>query len=378
MGMLKNFVAIFFGVLLVGIFIFGTEFALSLYRMDPKLTHAKNDLPLTPPPESYGKNPDPNVPEDFIISYPGVFTRFYEEGVEERSDFQIWNNYDDDLGSVNGKNITVRHQLRKGKSYIFNVKYKTDQFGRRITPVEGSGKRKKFLIYFGCSFIWGSCLSDTETIPYLVSKLAPEFQPYNYGRGASGTNYLLALLQNRQLPAEVAQKEGLGIYVFINDHVERSVGDVFNTASMFFMPYFEYQNGELVRNGSFATGRPWTTKFYRALYSSNIFKSLNRSFPRMGEKEFRLTCDLIEKSKERFLETFPKSDFYVLFHPVYSSYSAQMIPCLKEKKIKFLDYQGVLDGSAMEKYIIPYDHHPNALANEIIAKKLVEDLKLNE
>lgn len=375
-GLIKNFLVLIFGIFMAVILFLSADLIIGYYRAGPFIFPADADFSV--PKETLIKNPDPNVPEDFIVPYGDMFSMFFAPDVEARIDYRLWNRYDNVLGSVNGPNVSIRHQLRQGKSYIFNVRYNTDQYGRRITPVENIKNRKKFIAYFGCSFIWGSCLSDNETVPYYVAKLAPKYMPYNYARGASGSNFLLALMENREIDKEMAQKEGIGIYVFINDHVERSAGDVSYTASMPFMPFYEYKNGDLVRNGSFLTGRPWTTALYRSLAVTYTFEKFNINWPLPEAREFKFVCDLIEKSKNLFVKKFNKSEFYVLFHPAHSFYSSEIIPCLVDKKIKYLNFSGLLDGISGADYAIPYDGHPNASTNRMIAERLVRELKLNE
>lgn len=374
MNIVKNLLAVLFGLTVAALLFVAVDLYIG-YR-ETRDIHYKNveGLETSPPPESLVKNPDPNVPEDFIVPYNGAFSRFWGPDIEERSDFQLWNKFDEKLGSINGANLTVRHQMRKGKKYVYNVTYKTDQFGRRITPVSRLKERDKFLIFFGCSFVWGSCLNEDQTVPFYVGEMASQYVPYNYARGAAGTNYLLALLQNRDLSKEVHEKSGIGLYVFINDHVGRSIGDVINTASMDFMPYYEKIDGQLVRNGSFNSGRPLTTSIYKRLYRSNFFRTLHADWPPLTDSNFQFMCDLMAASRDEFLKQFPGSRFVVLFHPMFSSYAAQIEPCLLKSDVEFIDLSSRwIDQDA---YRVPYDGHPNAIANRLLAEIIVEKLKL--
>ncbi len=171
-------------------------------------------------------------------------------------------------------------------------------------------------------------------------------------------------------------QEGIGVYVFINDHVERSIGNIINTASMPYMPYYERDNGELVRKGSFQTGRPWTTKLYQGLYKSNSISRLNLSnaWPILNAEHFQFTCDLIIESKKEFLKQFPTSRFVVLFHPLHSGYADQIAPCLAANNIEYFDLRS--DWSYTDDLKVPYDGHPTAKANQMIAERLVKSLGL--
>lgn len=373
MNFLKNLIAVVFGIFVSILLVIAIDLFIGWYYI-PKfvIDHSFQNL-KTPPLQSLIKNPDPNVPEDFIVPYNGVFDVYWGPDIQERSDFQLWNKLSEEYGSVNGSNMVVRHQMRKGKEFVYNVTYKTDQYGRRITPVKNPEKRKKFIAFFGCSFVWGSCLHENQTIPYYVGEMAPNYLPYNYARGASGTNYLLALLQNRNLKNEITPTEGIGVYVYIRDHVGRSIGDIFNTASMYFMPYYEKVDNTLVRKGNFLTGRPYTTGLYRSLYKTHLFKRLNVEWPPITSTHIEFMCDLITESKNEFIKQFPKSKFVVVFHPHHKEYSDQIIPCLAERNIFYLDYQATWD---VETHNVPIDGHPNEKANKYIAEMLVRDLNL--
>lgn len=375
MNIIKNILATLFGIILAALLVVSVDVFIGWYCLPKFVINQTFENTNAPPPSALVKNPNSQVPEDFIVDYPGILDVYWGPDIQERSDFQLWNKFDDELGSVNGKNLVVRHQLRKGKEYIYNVTYKTDEYGRRITPVKNPEKRKKFIAFFGCSFVWGSCVHETETIPYYVGQMAPNYLPYNYARGASGTNYLLALLQNRKINKEIAPTDGIGVYVYIRDHVGRSIGDVFNTASMFFMPYYEKENNKLVRKGSFLTGRPFITQLYQSLYKSHLFNRLNREWPPIISTHIEFMCDLISESKSEFLKQFPTSRFIVVFHPHNKGYGSEIIPCLKARNISYLDYEANWD---IASYSTPVDGHPNAKANKAIAKMLVRDLDLNK
>lgn len=372
----KNFLAFLMGSVVAAFLFVSADFLWAYIHIQPWETTRRE--PHFPPPESYARNPDPNVPPEFMIPYPGMAQHYFAPDVEERIDYELWNEYVDDLGAVPRANASVRHQLRKGKKFIHNVTYKTDEFGRRITPVKNREKRDKFIAFFGCSFVWGSCLQENETIPAYVAKLAPRYMPYNYGRGASGTNYLLALLENRKINKQINEKEGLGLYVFINDHIDRSVPNIFYAASMFFMPYYEYQDGRLKRNGSFITGKPIETNIYRAADRMQLYQHFPFPSQKYNEYHYNYICDMIQLAQEKFMEQFPKAEFYVLFHPQHSSYAEGLAPCLDHRQIKYLIFNNLFSPGEERLYTVPYDGHPNATANYKIAEAIVKRLKLDQ
>ena len=99
-----------------------------------------------------------------------VFHHVYDENTEERLEEGKWMYFDSDLGRNERPLARARHQLRQGNRFIFNVEYRADQFGRRITPTSQTAA-KKFIALFGCSMTFGHGLHENETLPYYLGKL---------------------------------------------------------------------------------------------------------------------------------------------------------------------------------------------------------------
>ena len=136
---------------------------------------------------------------------------------------------------------------------VYDVNYTTDEFSRRITPWSSRGPVDKFALFFGCSFMFGQGVMDNETLPYYVGELTSRYRPYNYGGIGYGPQQMLAKFQERTLPREVSERQGVLIYLLIGDHVNRAIGSVqVHNDRGIGMPFYTVDSdGMLVRRGNF-------------------------------------------------------------------------------------------------------------------------------
>ena len=63
--------------------------------------------------------------------------------------------------------------------------------------MEGPDRKSEFVIFTGCSFVFGEGVNDNQTLPYLYGKQNPAVRCYNYGFPGYGTQQMLAVLQQR-------------------------------------------------------------------------------------------------------------------------------------------------------------------------------------
>lgn len=247
----------------------------------------------------------------------------------------------------------------------FKVEYVIDAFGRRSTP---SLARPKFAAFFGCSFVYG--VGVTSTLPMEFSKVS-SFQTYNYGFGGYGPPGILRRLETHPLAQEIPQKEGVGIYVFIDDHVRRTVGSMRYWGT--WGSYLPYYSDSLEFLGSFRQLHPWKSFFFSLLARSSTLKYYGVDFPQANSQEdLQKTAFYIQKIREKFLEAFPGQPFVVLFFPEASGiYGKRLQPLLEAVGIRVLDYSQMM----LEKDSFFSDRHPKLTVHRVVAKQLQQDLR---
>ena len=263
---------------------------------------------------------------------------------------------------------------------VYDMAYHLDSHGHRITP-DSLTTNKKFAAFFGCSFTFGDGLNDNETIPFYFSKNSKAFKGYNFGYSGYGPNQALIKLQHDSLNKIITEKDGIGFYVFIHDHINRTIGSMNN----FMMnkgraPCFEIEGQDLVYRGLFKYVYPQRSSIYKKMGENGFCRYFKIGHPfRLGDEHFELTGRVLEEVAKEYQKKFRNDNFYVIMYPSISQkdYEAdeKIINYLKKKKIKYLDYRKLFNPTTRD-YSIHHDDHPTALANDVLTKQIIKDLKL--
>lgn len=286
---------------------------------------------------------------------------------------------DDNLGVKNPADLENFVMVRSIDKEIYSFVATTDEFGRRYDPSLQLTPKEKFLIFHGCSFVFGTGLGDGETLSSFVNSKSESYTAYNYGVGAIGPNYMLALLQSKQLPKQIKQKNGTFIYVFIDHHVTRSNGFMTELSWLRDTPYFEREEGKLVRKGSFTSGSPIRTKVLRFLGEKlGLDRIFNINIPlKISDSHYSYTCELIKESHREFKKQFPESRFLLLYHPFSNgAMNLKLEGCLMGSGIERFTFDRPDDPSGNPAvYEIPYDGHPTAKFNDWLSERVLEYIK---
>ena len=276
---------------------------------------------------------------------------------------------DDNLGIREAPNTTVRNIKRFKDAIIFDATYSTDAFSRRVTPIVKT-KQNKFLALLGCSFTFGEGLNDNQTLNYFIARQSREYYPYNFAVRGAGPNTALAQVQEEGFKARIPEAFGAFVYIYLPSHVNRAVGSLPAVMWNFMTPFYEESSSGLVRDGSFESGRPLTTKLYRSigsLFGNNVLK--NREFPFRNQNDESFVCRLFTEMRNNLKADFPKSDFIVYTHPFYPT-SNFLKDC--GKLGGFSVYFGTAIPEDHAAFEIPFDMHPNAEANRLIAEEILK------
>jgi len=314
-----------------------------------------------------------------LVATDLVFWRLLQRGdrvATQRFDFLV---ADPVLGVRHVVSATYHAEmLTKNGDVVYRAAYAFDEFGRRVTVSDGTPKSRSAL-FFGCSFVEGAGLGDNDTLPSQVAVRASRYQVLNYSIGGSGPQQMLVQLRQRDFSAErVPDPAALGVYVFLDFHVERAIGSmqVVTTYGRDF-PYFALDaDGTLRDRGTFTTGRPVRSFVYSVLNRSHAVRYALGSvadWPPRSAEEYRTTAAIVAESKAAFLARFPKGRFVAVIYPGTPQPSIR--PWLTRRGIELLDLSDLFDPNAPGLFI-PIDRHPSAAANARLAAAIVERLGL--
>jgi hypothetical protein len=291
----------------------------------------------------------------------------------------------DPLFGFKGKpnTTTVDHGYLDG-TLIYDATYKTNEHGRRITPAENMAQRDRFIALFGCSFTFGLCVEESETVGAYLATMAPEYMPYNFAYLGWGPGQTLLTLE-QPIEQEISQKRGVGVYVFIPHQVQRVIGntDVIDHWGAGF-PHYYLDGDKLVREGTLAEAFKSRMRLHRILGMSQTlrFFRLDQFPKKRTDADFKLTARIIAESKAQFQKKWPGASFYVAIYPSLTGVRGRVGDRMKH----FLGEYGVpcidLDSPEFQKLIdtgkLYWAAHPTPEANAAVAKILVDKLKLTE
>lgn len=284
------------------------------------------------------------------------------------------------LGTV-PYNDSVYHEVKiVGADTVFDVNYTITPEHTRLTPDFDSTKSKHAL-FFGCSIAYGYGLNDNNTFPYYFQQNSG-FNAYNFAFTGYGTNQMLARFEYENVSDLVREKDGIAVYIFFWDHIERAIGSMDRyTKWVSNAPYYEWQDDKLVRNKAFKTGRPFVSGMYERLYQSSIVQYFNVGFPiGLNETHFDLVSEMILQSKNKYKEQFGSDKFYTVIYPSFT----EVDPEKYEKFLSYLEDKGLeyIDLTTDFKYTMEHtlggDPHPNAKTNETLSQRLLQELEKRE
>ncbi len=264
-----------------------------------------------------------------------------------------------------------QRETRNGREVVSEktipVTYHIDSLSRRITPFTNHQPNGKYALFLGCSFTYGEAVSDTSTLPYFFGQQTG-YHPYNYGVSGYSPAQMLALLQTTNLRKQVAEKEGIAIYTYIEDHLARVAPSTRWIAnSNGYLP--DIDPVTLQVDGSYAEKHPVRLRLANWLYKTNIARLFNIDFPkRYSRDDYRRFVNIVRKVKERYQSQFGNDHFYVVVFPVYPL-SPELRQLFKEAHLRVIDYADLF------VWKTAYDGmHPDCDAYKQVASHLAKDL----
>jgi hypothetical protein len=299
----------------------------------------------------------------------------YEGGYPK--DFLI---VDTNLGYKAKPNARVRALKRAGDGeIIFDVEYSTDSWGRRLTPVKNLDQRSRFLVFFGCSGTFGYGLNNNASLPYYIGQMAPLYKPYNEALVGYGPQHMLAVLEDNSFYKSI--EESRGIVLCIGAWIHRAVPSniLYGRRHVGFPYYYINESGQLIRDGSFKTGKPITSLLYDLLRPISLAKSigLHKYLTRQTQADIRVTASIVIKSSHLVRRNFSDANFYLVIPPGLKGLSyKQLVLLVRKAGVNVLDYSEHSQ-LILNKYKIPRDGHPTAAYNQLMAELIVRDIGLN-
>lgn len=242
-------------------------------------------------------------------------------------------------------------------------------------------------VFLGCSFTFGSGINDSQTLPYIAGKEG-NISSLNLGGSGWGTHHVYQLFSRKYSEIPDTTKR-VFVYSFIPDHVLRA--KCVHTWSLN-DPYFEVQGdslhlaGSAYKNSSYAR---WhvitrilslnrTLSFISDLGNIIITMSASKNVNDEDYKRVALMMESINKSIQK------RGDRFIIVHwndykgltpkdpsIISKEQMAGIFAGLKAQGAEVVNVSEIFDINDPANFIAK-DNHPNQIANDRIARKLLQ------
>jgi hypothetical protein len=293
------------------------------------------------------------------------------EGYERRDYFRD----DDVLGYALRPDQQVHSRRVVGGKTVYDVVYTIDGRGLRVEPPLAPGHGDGCVLFFGGSYTFGEGVNDTETLPYRSGVRAEgRLRMINFGLHGYGAHQMLAALEGGVVDEALDGCEPvLAVYQGVWFHAFRPAGR--ESWDRHGPRYVLDPEGELIRRGHFDDDlrlRAHQVALER-LRRSYLFRAISAPRRRPSSSENALYVAIVERARAVVETRWPRARFHVLYwdvprHPIEAAFEARGLRVHRVSGILPAWYQH------RDRYTIPRDGHPNALADDGLAEYLVREI----
>ena len=228
--------------------------------------------------------------------------------------------------------------------------------------------KEKSIVFTGCSFAYGQGLKETETLPYLISKMTSH-PVYNLGIVSAAINHTISMLKLGIFEEKVKQEPAVVIYIYSDFHIYRLV-----MPNIIFEPneyLYKIKKDELVKK------RP------PFIVSRFIILSLIREHLIYFLSKYNLKYNVYLKKllkihilsmNKILLDKYPNTKFIIIVYNNSPNFETIEQELEKQGIIIIRVNQDFGIDTFDNKYVLD-DGHPNAEVWQIIAPKLYKKIK---
>jgi hypothetical protein len=288
---------------------------------------------------------------------------------------------DEFLGTVPARGTATRVQRWHDSTLVYDVVYSIGPDGLRRSPPERGRALKGCALFFGDSFAFGEGLDDEQTVPYRVGvHTGGLFRIYNFGFHGYGAHQMLSALEHGKVESVIHCRPTHVVYSAIPQHVLRAAGVY--AWGRHGPRYLLTPDGGVRHAGHFDDGdnrtsppSPLGAKIGAQLVKSYLYRWFV-SFPRTPtDQDVRRYLAIVTAAQGLVRQKFPGCRFDILLWPPLEGGIWDRV---------FQDVRRGLTGAGLQvhlvsniipeyvrdasPYVLPYDGHPNAHADDLVAR----------
>ncbi|MGN0005268.1 MAG: hypothetical protein ACI37Z_04795 [Candidatus Gastranaerophilaceae bacterium] len=234
--------------------------------------------------------------------------------------------------------------------------------------------KKKPLLLFGCSYAYGFALNQNQTLSY---KLAHILKKPVYNRAVTGNGFqLMYIMSTKDRLYKDLPTPDTVMYVMLNDHFRRMLGETFDIRDRYFYPYFEYKNGDLIYDNHKNKILNFLKSSYltRLILKNKIICQLNDYNNADYLTDFALAYFV--KTREQLEKRYnTKLKFYVVLFDVYL-FRDMLKEKLKQNGFEVIDVKDFSDENFYsDKYFSKETIHPREITWDVLTPEIAKRMK---
>ena len=292
------------------------------------------------------------------------------------------------LGYRAKTSTTLTELLTRGGKVIYTADYDIDAHSQRVTPFShDDAEHDCAAVFLGCSMTFGLGVENADTLPAQFAARTTGYWPVNAGFPGYGLQQVWLHLTDAAFFANIPFDEGVVIYTFIDDHINRLAGvPAVLTGWNYALPWLVEKEDQIEHSGTFATRNPLQYYIYRyggRLHLYRFFESrVSRptSTTAYTPDMLDLAARVIVDGAEKLRDLRPGFQLWVLFFPG-TALSAEMQERLESTGVQCLDYSELLnDTDIPDERLWHKDSagaewgHPKAEVYAVVAEQMTADI----
>lgn len=262
--------------------------------------------------------------------------------------------------------------LEPSGKVIYEQIYKLSSQKFRLVKNHNS-HRKDFAALFGCSWVFGTGVSDNGNVPQLLQDRQTKYNIYNFGiQGGAPSDFLDRKSDiEAEATTRIKEESGVFIYQFISHHLLRSfcpfscyAGE--KTWMQKKNKYIKNSEKRFISIGPF--DQNWTSwEKLTSLFGKSALIQLAglRIFDSIGETEYEDFADMVEQIALDFSKV-KKIEEKIFVLAMANGQERKLLPAkLEARGFRVIDLSQLdREKELGEQAWIPYDMHPTELANQ--------------
>lgn len=292
---------------------------------------------------------------------------------------------DDDYGGAPTKNTSAHIQKWHDSTLVYDVTYSFGPNGLRLSPPDRGSDAKACALFFSDSFMLGEGLNDDQTLPWRVGVLTGgAVRVANFGFHGFGAQQMLVAFDHGRVAAATSCRVTNVVYLAIPDHVARASGLAWFTRHS---PRYDvipdgHGGDSVLYHGHFDDAyRPGSSSaaVERQLLKSWLYRWASYLERPADDDDLRRYLAIVAATERIARAQYPGCRFDVLWWGMHvgNPLDEVVLPALQKAGFHVHLVEDILPEFKERPsswLLSPYDAHPSARADDLLARYLAREI----